>query len=136
MSARQGSVRFLDLSEGAAQNKNFFTTVCTTQQTQIVYGHLMPGERVDEEVHHYSTQVVTVATGTLRVFCEGRGKLLMMGDTVVISAGIRHELRNDTDEHASFWSIYSPPVHKPGEMLVKKNAGGGDDEEEDAENPQ
>lgn len=100
----------------AALNNDAYRDVqYTNVNTQVVVMSVrweIPFER-----HLYSTQLVTVAAGTIAVTLGEQAPVLVEeGETIVIPAGVRHRITNRParrGESAKLWTVYSPPVHEP-----------------------
>jgi mannose-6-phosphate isomerase-like protein (cupin superfamily) len=89
------------------------------ERLQLAISRLQPGERVDWETHEKEDQFIRVERGVLTVDLEGgitRQLIADALDVIIIPAGKRHQLSNQTGMVVSFYTIYSPPAHTKEEM--------------------
>ncbi len=97
----------------AERNTSYRKILHTTDQMQVVLMSIPPGGAIPAEVHEQSTQMTTVVEGTARVILdELRSDILHPGASVLIPAGIEHEIRNVGSVDLRLYNIYSPPVHE------------------------
>jgi quercetin dioxygenase-like cupin family protein len=68
--------------------------------------YMPPGTSVPAHSHNTEEQV-TILEGTLKIIMDGKEEVICKTyDSTFLSAGVQHELINDTDEHVLAMVIY------------------------------
>jgi len=107
-------------------NRDFRRVLIRTPQLEVTAYHLQKDQVLDKEVHRDKTQMVYVLQGRLRLWVEGRSRIVEVGEAAVIQANREHEIT--CLEDAKFFSVYSPPEHAAGTVhQTKRDSLAADD---------
>lgn len=106
------------------ENEDFRRVLFTGPNTQLVLMTLAPGEDIGLETHDGTDQFIRVEAGTGMVLLDGEESDLEDGFSVVIPAGVEHNVVNTSDdEPLRLYTLYSPPEHPDGTVhRTKKEA--------------
>lgn len=106
------------------ENEDFRRVLFTGPNTQLVLMTLAPGEDIGLETHDETDQFIRVEAGTGMVLLDGEESDLEDGFSVVIPAGVEHNVVNTSDdEPLRLYTLYSPPEHPDGTVhRTKKEA--------------
>lgn len=102
-----------NIEKAAKENENFRKVLYTAKNSQLVLMTLKPGEEIGEEVHTLD-QFIRVEEGEGRAVLDGLEHKIEDGFAIVIPAGTRHNVINDSEGEMKLYTIYSPPEHKDG----------------------
>jgi mannose-6-phosphate isomerase-like protein (cupin superfamily) len=109
-------------------NDHFRQVLYTAQHTQLTLMHLRPSEDIGEEVHDVD-QFLRIETGTGRAILSGIENEITDGSVVIVPAGVKHNILNDSaTEPMKLYTIYSPPHHRDGVMHTTKEEAMNDTE--------
>lgn len=100
-----------ELEKITKQNKNYREVLYTTDQLQLVLMSLRYKENIGKEIHPHTTQFIKVESGYGEVYIDGRVTDLNTGDSVVIAAGMEHDITALSKRGMKLYTIYSPPHH-------------------------
>ena len=115
-------------------NEDYRRVLFTGPNTQLVLMTLGPGEEIGRETHAEHDQFIRVEAGTGYVELGGERHELRDGSAVVIPAGTKHNVVNDSEREAlRLYTLYSPPEHADGtvqhtkadEAAARARVGGG-----------
>ena len=121
----------LNLEEATRKNNDFRRVLYTARNSQLVLMSLKPGEEIGEEVHTLD-QFIRVDQGKGKAVLDGVEHDLTDGYAVVVPAGARHNIINDSSaEDMKIYTVYSPPEHRDGVIHHTKEEAENDDEEFD-----
>lgn len=95
------------------ENENFRKVLYTAKNSQLVLMSLMPGEEIGEETHQLD-QFIRIEEGNGVAVLNDVEYAVEDDYTIVIPAGVKHNVRNTGDERMKLYTIYSPPEHKDG----------------------
>lgn len=101
----------INIEKATKENENFRKVLYTAKNSQLVLMSLKPGEEIGEEVHTLD-QFIRVEEGEGKVVLDGMEHKIEDGSAIVIPAGARHNVINNSDEEIKLYTIYSPPEHK------------------------
>jgi mannose-6-phosphate isomerase-like protein (cupin superfamily) len=106
------------------ENEDFRRVLFTGPNTQLVLMTLAPGEDIGLETHDEHDQFIRVEAGSGMVLLDGEESDLEDGFSVVIPAGVEHNVVNTSDdEPLRLYTLYSPPEHPDGTVhRTKKEA--------------
>lgn len=97
------------------ENTSFRRVLYTAPNLQLVVMTLHPGEEIGMEVHDDGDQFIRVERGQGEAILNGERHSLGEGTSVVIPAGVQHNVVNtSTDRPLHLYTIYSPPEHPDG----------------------
>lgn len=103
-----------NIEEDTLGNKDFRRVLYTAKNTQLVLMSLRPKEEIGEEIHTLD-QFIRVEAGHGVAILDGVEHRLSDGLAVVIPAGTKHNVINDSpDEEMKLYTLYSPPEHRDG----------------------
>jgi mannose-6-phosphate isomerase-like protein (cupin superfamily) len=112
-----------NIEEGTLSNKDFRRVLYTAKNTQLVLMSIQPNEDIGEEIHTLD-QFIRVEAGHGVALLDGKEHRLSDGFAVVIPAGTKHNVVNDSaTEELKLYTLYSPPEHRDGTIhRTKKDA--------------
>lgn len=95
-------------------NEYFRQVVYTAQHAQLTVMHLQPSEDIGEEVHDVD-QFLRIEKGNGRAVLNGVESKISDGSVVIVPAGVKHNIINDSNaEPIKLYTLYSPPHHRDG----------------------
>ena len=108
--------------EKSTLNNSFFRKVLFTgKHEQLVLMCLQKDEDIGEEVHEDTDQFFRIEEGEARFVVNGREHIARNGDAVIVPAGTRHNVINNSNEKpVRLYTIYSPPQHPDGTVEQTK----------------
>ena len=109
-----------ELEKITKKNKYYREVLYTTKQLQLVLMSLKHGENIGREVHPRTTQFIKVESGHGEVFINGKVSKINSGDSIVISAGMEHDITALSRNGLKLYTIYSPPEHAPDTLQENK----------------
>lgn len=119
-----------NIEKETLENKTF-RTVLYTGKMQLVLMTLKPKEEIGEEVHSGGDQFFRFESGVGEVLLDDETFSVKDGEAVVIPAGSNHNVTNVSEtEDLTFYTIYTPPEHRPGIVHVTKAEALADTEDE------
>ncbi len=103
------------------ENTNYRQVLYTGEHSQLVVMCLEPGVAIGEEVHQLD-QFIRIEKGTAKLVLNGTEVYqLEDGWCVVIPAGTKHNVINESDRSVKLYSVYSPAEHKDGIVQQTKS---------------
>lgn len=103
-----------NIEDDTIKNKDFRRVLYTAKNTQLVLMSLQAKEEIGEETHTLD-QFIRVEAGQGTAILDGVKHRISDGSAVVIPAGTKHNVVNDSDtEDLKLYSLYSPPEHRDG----------------------
>jgi mannose-6-phosphate isomerase-like protein (cupin superfamily) len=104
-----------NIERAAIANEDFRRVLFTGPNTQLVLMTLRPGEEIGLETHDEHDQFIRVEAGTGVVLLDGEESALTDGGSVVIPAGVEHNVINTSgNAPLRLYTLYSPPEHPDG----------------------
>ncbi len=117
-----------NIEELTVNNGNFRQVVYTAKFSQLVLMSLKPREDIGEEIHD-GDQFFRIDKGMGRVVIDGTEHQIKDGFAIVVPAGAKHNVINDSDTDAlKLYTIYSPPHHRDGVTHTTKQQAEADNE--------
>lgn len=111
-----------NIEKDTVENNNFRKVIYTGKNSQLVVMSLNPGEDIGEEIHEVD-QFLRVEKGKGKAVLDGVEYDVEGNFAIIIPAGARHNLINNTDGQMKLYTIYSPPEHLKNTMhITKKDA--------------
>jgi len=104
----------VNIEELTVENTSFRKVLYTTPEMQLVLMSLKPGEDIGSEVHPNITQFFRVEAGKGTVILNGIETFVEDGSSVVVPAGVEHNVVNTGDVDLKLYTLYTPPEHKHG----------------------
>ena len=109
-----------NIEDDTLKNKDFRRVLYTGKNSQLVLMSLRPKEEIGEETHTLD-QFIRVEAGSGVVVLDGVEHEISDGTAVVIPAGTKHNVINNSDRDAlKLYTIYSPPEHRDGTIHKTK----------------
>jgi mannose-6-phosphate isomerase-like protein (cupin superfamily) len=102
------------------ENEDFRRVLYTGRNLQLVLMTLPPGCDIGEEVHEDRDQFFRIEEGSGIVYIDGVQNRVEDDFAVIVPAGARHNVVNDTDRPLRLYTIYGPPEHKDGTVHKDK----------------
>ncbi|MBP7876132.1 cupin domain-containing protein [Candidatus Woesebacteria bacterium] len=122
----------IPIEQKTEQNEFFREVLFTTDSMQLVVMSLHPSEDIGLETHGDVDQFLRVETGEVTVFLDGQEQTAKAGDSIIVPAGVAHNVVNRSSESkAKLYTIYTPPQHRDG-TIHKTKAEAMLDEEDHA----
>jgi mannose-6-phosphate isomerase-like protein (cupin superfamily) len=101
-----------NIEDDTVKNKDFRRVLYTGKNSQLVLMSLRPREEIGEEVHTLD-QFIRVETGSGVAILDGVEHKISDGTAVVIPAGTKHNVINNSDgDELKLYTVYSPPEHR------------------------
>lgn len=109
-----------DIEEKTLDNNNFREVLYTGKHMQLVVMCLKLGEEIGEEIHDHVDQFFRVEQGEAKVIIDGKEDILKEDMVVIVPAGAKHNLINNSDIDLKLYTIYSPANHPDGTIHKDK----------------
>lgn len=101
----------INLEKKTVQNKHYRRVVYTDKKLQLVLMSLDVGDTIPREKHAHTSQFIRVEDGEIVVHIDKSRYHLKDGDSIVISPGTWHEVKQTGNVPAKLYTIYTPPEH-------------------------
>ena len=100
------------IDEMTVKNESFRKVIYTGKHTQLVLMNLLPGEKIDREIHPNVDQFFRLEQGSIDVLVENPNENLHAenGDAVIIPSGTYHTVTAGPNG-AKLYTLYSPANH-------------------------
>jgi mannose-6-phosphate isomerase-like protein (cupin superfamily) len=95
-------------------NEDFRRVLYTGRNLQLVLMTLPPGCDIGEEVHEDRDQFFRIEEGKGEVRIDGVAHRVEPDFAVIVPAGARHNVINNSDAPLRLYTIYGPPEHRDG----------------------
>lgn len=102
-----------NIEETTLSNDLYRNVLFTGTNLQLVVMSIEPGEEIGLETHESGDQFIRIEAGTGEFVIDGKTQSASDGDSVLIPAGVEHNVINTGDEPLKLYALYSPPEHKP-----------------------
>ncbi len=109
-----------NIEKEALSNSFFRKVLYTDPKVQLVVMSLLPNEDIGEEVHENLDQFIRVESGTGAAVLEGERFDISDGFAVVVPAGTKHNIINESSVPMKLYTVYSPPQHAEGTVHKTK----------------
>lgn len=104
-----------NIEKETLKNNNYRKVLHTGKHIQLVAMSLKPGEDIPFEVHEGHDQFIRVESGSAKVVIGKKAFNLKDDDVVIIPAGHRHYVCNDSKfKPLKLYTLYAPPEHPKG----------------------
>lgn len=111
----------VNIERESLDNNSFRRVLYTAPNLQLVLMTLHPGEEIGMEVHGEGDQFIRVEGGEGEAILNGERHDLGDGTSVVIPAGVEHNVVNTSSDRPLYlYTIYSPPEHPDGTVHETK----------------
>lgn len=111
---------FTNIEKSTEENDMYRNVLFTGDNLQLVVMSIPVGEEIGMEVHESGDQFIRVESGTAEFFVDGQTQIGNDGDSIVVPAGLEHNVVNVGDEPLKIYAIYSPPEHPPETQQKEK----------------
>ena len=109
-----------NIEKNSLENNYFRRVLYTAKNSQLVLMSLQPKEDIGEETHTLD-QFIRVEAGDGSAILDGVKHKISDGTAVVIPAGTKHNVVNDSNtEELKLYTLYSPPEHRDGTIHKTK----------------
>jgi mannose-6-phosphate isomerase-like protein (cupin superfamily) len=108
-----------NIEKDTVNNENFRKVLYTGEHLQLVLMSLKPGEEIGMETHTTIDQFFRFDAGKGKCIINDTQYDVKDGDCVIIPAGSKHNIINNSDKPLKLYTVYSPPNHK--DDIVFKN---------------
>ncbi len=103
-----------NIEQVTVANEDFRRVLYTGKNLQLVLMTLPAGCDIGEEVHEDRDQFFRIEEGRGTIYIDGAGHKVEDDFAVIVPAGARHNVVNDSDAPLRLYTIYGPPEHKDG----------------------
>ena len=109
-----------NIEDDTMNNKDFRRVLYTGKNSQLVLMSLRSKEEIGLETHTLD-QFIRVEAGKGIAVLDGVEQQIADGTAVVIPAGTKHNIINNSDrEELKLYTLYSPPEHRDGTIHKTK----------------
>lgn len=108
-----------NIEKETIENNNFRKVLYTGKNSQLVVMSLKPGEDIGEEVHEVD-QFIRIEQGKGQAVLDGATYDVQDDFAIVVPAGVKHNVINNSDGEMKLYTIYSPPEHLKDTVHVTK----------------
>lgn len=114
-------VFFGSVEDITLENESYRKVIYTGEHTQLVLMKLLPGEKIDREIHHGIDQFFRIEEGSMEVFVENPDEFLNAknGEAIIIPSGTYHTITAGP-KGVKLYTLYSPPNHPYDRVQEKK----------------
>ena len=114
-----------NIEKDTLENNNYRKVISTQSNIQLVLMSLKPKEEIGNEIHENIDQFFRIEKGKAKVIINYNTKnekeyKLKDGSVIIIPKGTYHNIINIGKKDLKFYTIYSPPNHKPELVQLNK----------------
>lgn len=121
-----------NIEELTLENNNFRKVIYTTKNSQLVLMSLKPNEDIGEEVHDVD-QFFRIEKGYGKVIIDDNVYEVKEDFVIIVPAGAKHNVINESNEEMKIYTLYMPPHHKDGIIHHTKEEALNDEEHFDGQ---
>jgi mannose-6-phosphate isomerase-like protein (cupin superfamily) len=103
-----------NIERATVENEDFRRVLYTGKHLQLVLMTLPPGCDIGEEVHEDRDQFFRIEEGSGIIRIDGVENRVEDDFAVIVPAGARHNVINDSDAPLKLYTLYGPPEHRDG----------------------
>jgi mannose-6-phosphate isomerase-like protein (cupin superfamily) len=118
-----------NIEQRTIENEDFRRVLYTGKHLQLVLMTLPAGCDIGEEVHEDRDQFFRIEEGEGTIYIDGKANKVSDDFAVIVPAGARHNVVNDSGAPLRLYTIYGPPEHR--DKIVHKTK---EDAERDHDN--
>lgn len=115
-----------NIEDKTLQNDYFREVLFTTDKCQLVVMSLKAGEDIGAEVHDTVDQFIRIESGEGVVILNEEETKISAGSAVIVPAGTKHNVINQSGSSMKLYTIYVPPEHRDGVIHKTKADALGD----------
>ncbi len=119
-----------NIQKQTAENTNFRTVLFTGDKTQLVVMNIPSGGEIGKEKHPHVEQSLFILSGNATAVLDGKETKVGAGDVVVVTPGVKHNLKNTGTESLLVYTVYAPANHIDGRVHATKIEADADVEDE------
>jgi mannose-6-phosphate isomerase-like protein (cupin superfamily) len=112
------------------ENANFRKVLFTGKKSQLVVMNIPAGGEIGKEKHPQVEQSLFILSGQAKVTLDGKETEINVGDVVVVTPGVKHNIVNTGTELLKVYTVYAPANHLDGRIHVTKEEADADAEDE------
>lgn len=121
-----------DIEKLTLENNNFRKVIYTTKNSQLVLMSLKPKQDIGEEIHDVD-QFFRIEKGYGKVIINENIYEVKEDFAIIVPAGAKHNVINESDEEMKLYTIYMPPHHKDKIIHKTKEEALNDEEHFDGQ---
>lgn len=103
-----------NIDKATVENEDFRRVLYTGQNLQLVLMTLQPGDEIGEEVHEDRDQFFRIEEGEGVITIDGKENRVEDDFAVIVPAGARHNVINNSAAPLRLYTLYGPPEHLDG----------------------
>lgn len=119
-----------NIEQTTLENDLYRNVLYTGNDLQLVVMSIEPGSEIGTEVHESGDQFIRVEAGQGEFVIAGQSQPAADGDSILIPAGVEHNVRNTGDEPLKLYALYAPPEHPEGTQQEVKDVSESSDPED------
>ncbi len=108
-----------NIEQESIENNNFRKVIYTGKNSQLVLMSLEPGEDIGEEVHDVD-QFLRIEQGKGQAVLDGVTYDVQDDWAIVVPAGAKYNVINNSDGQMKLYTIYSPAEHLKDTVHITK----------------
>lgn len=112
------------------ENTNFRTVIFTGDKSQLVVMNIPAGGEIGKEKHAHVEQSLFILSGEAKATLDGVETAVGVGDVVVVTPGVKHNIINTSTEPLLIYTIYAPANHIDGRIHATKEEADTDTADE------
>lgn len=120
VSISMASYYYDNIEDATLRNDYYRNVVYTNDQIQIVLMSIEPGDEIGLERHQDTTQFFRIEKGVGMAQIGNTTYAISDGTALAVPPNTLHNIINASSKHLKLYTIYSPPVHKPGTKEFSK----------------
>lgn len=112
------------------ENANYRKVLFTGKKSQLVVMNIPVGGEIGKEKHPQVEQSLFILSGQAKVTLDGKETEIVVGDVVVVTPGVKHNIVNTGTEPLKVYTVYAPANHIDGRIHATKEEADADMEDE------
>ncbi|MEI6650855.1 MAG: cupin domain-containing protein [Candidatus Moraniibacteriota bacterium] len=111
-----------NVTKKTLENANYREALYTGEKLQLVVMSIPVGEEIGEEIHAHHDQFLRCEAGEGKVLLGETLHDFHVGESVVVPAGMRHNIINiSANDALKLYTIYAPPEHASDTVHPRKS---------------
>lgn len=112
------------------ENANYRKVLFTGKKSQLVVMNIPVGGEIGKEKHPQVEQSLIILSGQAKVTLDGKETEIVVGDVVVVTPGVKHNIVNTGTEPLKVYTVYAPANHIDVRIHATKEEADADMEDE------
>lgn len=108
-----------NIEKNTLNNINYRNVVHTGKYLQFVYMNIKPNDDIHMEVHDDIDQFIRIEKGNGIAIINDKIYNISDGMGLIIDAGVKHQIINNSNDDLKLYTIYSNPEHKENTIQLK-----------------